>query len=138
MVLVLDTGPIVAALDRDDPDHARCAGLLAGRHEDLVVPALVLVEVDYWVCRLGGVKAWVSFVEDVTAGAYRIEPLTEQDLVRVAELEQTYADLDLGLVDASVIATCERLDETKVATLDRRHFSVVRPRHCPALMLLPV
>jgi hypothetical protein len=36
-----------------------------------------------------------------------------------------------------VIATCESLGETKVATLDRRHFAAVRPRHCEALTLLP-
>ena len=60
-----------------------------------------------------------------------------RDLQRAAELEQAYAELDLGLVDASVIALCERLDEPKVATLDRRDFSVVRPRHCRALELLP-
>ena len=48
-----------------------------------------------------------------------------------------YADLSLGVVDAAVIATAERLGVTEVATLDRRHFSVVRPRHTPALTLLP-
>ncbi len=37
----------------------------------------------------------------------------------------------------SVIATCERLGQTELATLDRRHFSIVRPRHCAALTLLP-
>jgi uncharacterized protein len=54
-----------------------------------------------------------------------------------AQLEVQYADLDPGFVDASVIATCETLGETKVATLDRRHFTAVRPRHCDALTLLP-
>jgi hypothetical protein len=54
---------------------------------------------------------------------------------RAAQLDVQYADLGLGFVDASVIATCETLGETKVATLDRRH--VVRPRHCDALTLLP-
>jgi predicted nucleic acid-binding protein len=48
-----------------------------------------------------------------------------------------YADLPLGTVDDSVIAITERLKLTEVATLDRRHFSVVRPDHIPALTLLP-
>lgn len=137
MALVLDTGPVVAALDRRDPDHARCVALLTGHPEDLVVPVLVLVEIDYWLCRLGGVEAWAAFAEDVAAGAYRVEPLDEADLMRAVELERAYVDLGLGLVDASVVATCERLGEAKVATLDRRHFGVVRPRHCEALTLLP-
>lgn len=105
--------------------------------EDLVVPETVLVEVDYWVLKLLGNEAWKVFLEDLAQGAYRLECLEEADLVRAGEIERTYEGLDLGLVDASVIALCERLNEDKVATLDRRDFSVVRPRHCNHLLLLP-
>lgn len=102
-----------------------------------MVPATVLVEVDHWVLKLLGRGAWAVFVDDIARGAYRLESSSVADLQRAAELEQTYASLDLGLVDASVIAVCERLEEPKVATLDRRDFSVVRPRHRDALQLLP-
>jgi predicted nucleic acid-binding protein len=105
--------------------------------EDLVIPAPVLVEVDHWLWKLYGAEPWASFVEDVARGAYRIHPLDEHDLVRATELESTYQTLDLGLVDAAVIAACERLGETKVATLDRRDFSIVRPHNCERLTLLP-
>lgn len=137
MVLVLDTGPILALLDAGDPDHVRSVAMVEDVREDLLVPTCVLVEVDYWAQKLLGQKAWDVFVEDIASGAYRLEPLTVPDLERAAELERQYGDLDLGLVDASVIALCERLGETKVATLDRRDFSVVRPSHCDALRLLP-
>lgn len=137
MPLVLDTGPLLALLDADDPDHERCLVMVDEIAEDLVVPAPVLVELDYWVVKLLGAEAWTIFVEDLVRGAYRLQNLDEDDLMRAAELEGVYATLDLGLVDAAVIATCERLEETKVATLDRRDFSVVRPRHCDALRLLP-
>ena len=137
MPLVLDTGPILALLDAADPDHERCVSLVERTDEDLVVPGAVLVEVDYWVLKLLGHEAWAVFVDDIAHGGYRLESLDVRDLQRAAELEHAYADLDLGLVDASVIALCERLDEPKVATLDRRDFSVVRPRHCRALELLP-
>lgn len=136
MTLILDTGPIVAALNEQDPDHRRCADLLA-EAEDLLVPSPVLVEVDYWLVKLGGVSVWTNFVADITRGAYLIAHPTDVDLARAAELEQTYEDLDLGLVDACTVTLCERFGETKVATLDRRHFSVVRPRHCSHLTLLP-
>ncbi|GDY33122.1 hypothetical protein GTS_47550 [Gandjariella thermophila] len=56
---------------------------------------------------------------------------------RMAQLVKTYADLPLGAVDASVITVAERLGISRVATLDRRHFTVVRPKHVPALELLP-
>ena len=48
-----------------------------------------------------------------------------------------YADSNIGFVDASIVAVAERLDIRKVLTLDRRHFGVIRPRHCPALDILP-
>lgn len=136
MTLILDTGPIVAALNADDPDHARCAALLADA-DDLLIPSPILVEVDYWLIKLGGTQVWVDFVADIVRGAYRLAHPTGADLARAAELESAYEDLDLGVVDASIIALCERLDQTALATLDRRHFSVVRPRHCAHLELLP-
>jgi predicted nucleic acid-binding protein len=137
VALVLDTGPILALLDAGDPAHESCVEMVEELHEDLVVPTCVLVEIDYWAHKLLGAEAWDVVVADIASGAYRLEPLTLDDLQRAAELERDYADLDLGLVDASVIALCERLGETKVATLDRRDFSVVRPRHCESLDLLP-
>lgn len=136
-MLVLDTGPIVALLDAADPAHDRCLAMVREVGEDLVVPTPVLVEVDYWLHKLYGPAPWQSLVEDIAAGAYRLHHLDEVDLVRAAHLEAAYQSLDLGLVDAAVIAACERLGEPKVATLDRRDFSIVRPLHCERLDLLP-
>lgn len=137
MALLLDTGPLLAALDAADPDHARCARLLTDATEDLVVPALVLAELDYWCSRRLPGEAWLVFLEDVIDGAYRVEPPTPGDLERCRELQGSYRDLSLGVVDASIVALAERLGETKVATLDRRHFGVVRPRHVKALQIVP-
>lgn len=136
-MLVVDTGPLFASLDADDPDHARCVALLSDPRADLVVPAPVLVELDYFVRKLLGVDVWHTFAADVAEGVYRLEHLDERSLLRAAELERAYESLGLGLVDAAVIALCERLGETRVATLDRRHFTVVRPVHCESLRLLP-
>lgn len=137
MPLILDTGPLLAALDAADPDHARCAALVTQSTEDLVVPVLVLSELDYWCVRRLSLDAWLVFLDDVRVGVYRIEPPTQNDLDRCRELQDRYRDLTLGIVDASVIALAERLGEAKVATLDERHFRVVRPAHVPALELLP-
>jgi len=137
VALVLDTGPVLALLDADDVDHERCVKLVEQLNEPLLVPVATLVEIDYWIRKRLEPAVWTAFVEDLAAGAYRLEQLDERDLQRAAELEAEYADLGLGLVDASVIAVCERLGETRVATLDQRHFAVVRPRHCEALTLLP-
>jgi hypothetical protein len=135
--LILDTGPLLAALDAADPDHESCAELVTETEEDLVVPTLVLAELDYWCHRRLSADTWLSFVEDLLDGAYRPESPTHTDLARCRELQTRYADLDLGVVDASVIALAERLSEPKLATLDRRHFGTVRPAHAEAFVLLP-
>ena len=137
MALVLDTGPLLAALDAADPDHRRCARLLSEGDEDLVVPVLVLAELDYWCHERLGARAWISFMEDLLAGAYRIEMSTMADLARCREIQTQYDDQSVGVVDASVLALVERLCESKLATLDHRHFSVLRPAHVEALRLLP-
>jgi uncharacterized protein len=137
VALVLDTGPLLAALDAADPDHDQCAGLLTDAHEDLVVPALVLAELDYWCHKRLGGNVWIAFLDDVLAGAYRVEAPSGADLQRCRRLQATYLDLRLGVTDASVIALVERLGEPKVATLDHRHFGAVRPQHVQALELRP-
>jgi predicted nucleic acid-binding protein len=137
LALVLDTSVLLAGLDSADPDHARCADLILGSSEILVVPPLVLSELDYWCHqRLSG-AVWLAFLEDLLAGAYRVENLTYADLERCREIQQTYDDLAVGVVDASILALVERLGESKVATLDHRHFPTMRPDHTTALELLP-
>lgn len=137
MSLVLDTSVSVALLVREDPDHERCVDVVGDIDEELVVPGPTLVEIDYWLRKYRAVRGWQRFVDEIAEGRYRLHSGDERDVRRAAALEVEYADLGLGFVDASVIATCETLGETKVATLDRRHFSVIRPRHCDALTLIP-
>jgi uncharacterized protein len=137
VALILDTGPLLAALDAADPAHEACAELLIDSTEDLVVPALVLAEVDYWCHQRLSAEAWLVFFDDVIGGVYGVEAPTDRDLRRARELQATYEHLRLGVVDASVIALAERLGETRVATLDRRHFSVVRPVHAHAFEIVP-
>ena len=138
MALICDTGPLLAALDAADPDHERCARLLTNADEDLpVVPILVLAEPDYWCSRRLPRDAWLLFLDDVLAGVYRVEPPAGADLARCRELQAHHAGLTIGVVDASVVAFTERLGESKVATLDQRHFRAVWPAQVEALELLP-
>jgi hypothetical protein len=137
VALILDTSVLLAALDAADPDHGRCASLIAEAREDLIVPALVLAELDYWCHKRLTGTVWLAFLEDVLAGAYIVEPPTLGDLERCCDLQRAYSDLELGVVDASLLALAERREEGKVATLDHRHFGTVRPVHAAALDLLP-
>jgi len=137
VALICDTGPLLAALDAADPDHERCARLLRDADEDLIVPTLVLAELDYWCGRCLPADAWLIFLDDLLAGVYRAEAPTDADLARCRDLQVRYADLALGVVDASVVALAERLGEAKVVTLDQRHFRAVRPAHVEAFELRP-
>jgi hypothetical protein len=136
-MLVVDAGPIVAAAATRDRNHAACVSLLASAPRPLVVPALVVTEAAYFLSDRIGEAAERALARSIARDELIVEPVELQDWLRIEELLDDYADLPLGIVDASVIAACERLGATELATLDRRHFSVVRPRHCPALNLLP-
>jgi len=137
VALILDTGPLYASLDRSDADHAACRALIERAQEPLVIPAPVLVEVDFLISRHLHPGALVALMGDIADGAYTVEDLTVLDYRRIGELCDRYSDADIGLVDAAVMAIVERLDEPKLATLDRRHFSLIRPRHRESIELLP-
>ena len=137
MALILDTGPLYASLDRSDADHVACRRLIEEADEPLVIPAPVLVEVDYWVHVRLHAGVFAALLHDITSGAYQVEDIQTQDYRRIRELCDRYADADVGFVDAAVLTVTERLDEPKLATLDHRHFRALRPRHVDALQLLP-
>jgi hypothetical protein len=137
VALVLDTGPLYASLDRRDAAYAACRQLLDTAREPLVIPAPVLVEVDYWIQTRLHAGIFIALLNDIISGAYRVEDLQPADFVRIRELCDRYADADIGFVDAAVFAIVERLNEPKLATLDHRHFGALRPRHVDALRLLP-
>lgn len=137
MALILDTGPLYASLDRSDADHRACRHLIETATETLVIPAPVLVELDYWIHRRLHPGVLVALLNDIEEGAYLVEEVLPQDYRRVRELCDRYADADIGFVDAAILAVVERFNETKLATLDRRHFGLLRPRHVDALRLLP-
>lgn len=78
-----------------------------------------------------------EFLRNVAAGDYEVEDLLPEDYARAAELCEQYADARVGFVDAAVLSVVERLGERKLATLDYRHFGLLRPRHVEALELVP-
>jgi predicted nucleic acid-binding protein len=135
--LIVDAGPLYAYVDADDAHHAACLELLETHPGPLLVPTLVVTEVAYLLGTRLGWEAEARFLGDLAGGALILEAVHAADLLRMVELVVHYHDLPLGTVDASVIATAERLGITELATVDHRHFSVVRPRHTKAFSLLP-
>jgi hypothetical protein len=84
VALILDTGPLYASLDRDDASYRGCRHLIEDATEPLVIPAPVLVEVDYWIHQRLHPGILVALLDDIDAGAYRIEDLQPDDYRRVA------------------------------------------------------
>lgn len=101
------------------------------------MPSPVLGEIGYLLQSRVGPQAEAAFLRSFGPDGFQIAELEADDLPRITELVETYLDLPLGIVDAAVIAIAERLDLTEIATVDRRHFSIVKPRHVNAFTLLP-
>ncbi len=121
----------------DDQHHDACLRLLEEHPGPLLVPLLVVTEVAYLLESRLGSNAEIRFLGDLANGNLIAEPVPAPDWLRIAELVALYRDLPLGTVDASVVAASERLGVSQLATLDRRHFTVVRPAHVEAFKLLP-
>lgn len=137
MTVVADTGPLYALVDSDDAWHERVIAWWRSNREPIVVPVCVLPEVCYLLHTRISQEAEAAFVRSVARGELTIEPLEPEDIARADALVRKYADLRLGFVDATVIATSERLDARDILTTDRRHFNAVKPRHAGALRLFP-
>ena len=136
-MLIVDTGPLVATADRSDKDHAACRELLESDEGPLVTTAMVIAEAAYLIDRQLGAKAEASLYASIIEGQMEVADLDIDDWQRVRDLVTTYADLRLGGTDASVVALAEHRGANRIATLNRRHFAVVRPRHADAFELLP-
>lgn len=90
------------------------------------MPALVVTEVVYLLSTRIGTHAELRFLADLAAGVFEVEPVHRLDWIRITDLVARYRDLPLGAVDASVVACAERLGIDEIATVDRRHFTVVK------------
>jgi predicted nucleic acid-binding protein len=132
---IVDAGPLYAAADSDDGDHAACLQTLSRPDLRLVVAALVIAEATYFVGRRLGPAAERAFLRGLAD--LDVEGPSGEDFARMAQLVEQYRDFPLGGTDASVIALAERLQAPIVVTLDRRHFAAVRPQHREAFELLP-
>jgi uncharacterized protein len=128
-------------MDRGDRHHLQCVRLFEELPPPLLLPSTVLIEACWVVNSRVGADAHTVLLEsigvDLSSGRYALVGLTAVDLAHMSELTHSYRDLRLDPTDASVIAMAERLGVKQVATLDRRDFGVVRPRHVDAFQLLP-
>jgi uncharacterized protein len=127
----------LSAANRKDAHHAASVATLAAARPPRLVPGLVIAEVCYLLARDASPTVEAEFLRSFATGFLALADLTVADLDRSADLVEQYADLPLGTTDACLVTLAERLGIVELATLDRRHFSVVRPRHVARLELVP-
>jgi predicted nucleic acid-binding protein len=134
---LVDTGILYAAADRDDAWNGRATKWLSDFPGRVLLASSIIPEVCYLLNTYLGPDAEVKFVRSLKERALSVEHFANGDLARIEELLQVYHELNLRFVDACTVAVAERLKITEIATTDRRHFSAVKPKHCPAFALLP-
>lgn len=127
-MLIVDTGPLVATADGNDPDHLVCRTLLEAEPGPLVTTALVATEAGWLIRRQLDTAAEAAFYASIAAGEITVEELLDTDWARISELVATYADLGLDAADASIIAIAERHHQTRIGTLDHRVATSVMSR----------
>ena len=135
--LVCDTSGVLAALDRADPDHAACAEVLLSHDGPLLLSPLVLAELDHLVRARLGVQPARVLADDVAARAYELAALTADVVAECVTVDRRYADLGLGLTDASLVVLASRADTRLLLSLDERHLRAVRPLQGGHFTLLP-
>lgn len=135
MSLLLDTGIVYAYYDRSDDWHARARRLIQSEQRGLILPAPVIPEVDHLLGHRLGSRSRATFYAGIVDGHYLVTDLPAAGYARVAELNRQFADLDVGFVDAAIIAIAEALGLSRIATSDRRHFTALAAAF--ALDLLP-
>jgi predicted nucleic acid-binding protein len=136
-VIVLDTSGLLAALDGSEPHHAAAVAALRRASAPRLLSPFVLAELDYLLAERVNARAARALLGEVSGGSYQLEPFDAVDVARAAAVVDRYADLRLGIADASIVVIAARHGTLDVLTLDERHFRAIRDDRGRAFCLLP-
>ena len=120
--IVIDAGPLIALFDRDDLHHSRAVEFVRGQRDRLITNLPVLTEAVF-VLRFS-----VEAQRDLLWWAHRsldIDRSTPDDLPRIITLFEKCRDMPADFADVSIVAMAERLDVSRVASVDR-DFAIYR------------
>ncbi|TAN24462.1 MAG: PIN domain-containing protein [Acidobacteria bacterium] len=133
MIVIADSSVMITLLDRSEIEHRRLRALYKRTGEHWLLPSAILPEVDYLISVRLAASVQAAWLDDLAQGTYTVAWNDQSDLAAAIALNLRYADLGLGLVDALVMATAERLHATAIVTLDLRHFAAVQLKGNPRL-----
>jgi predicted nucleic acid-binding protein len=136
-VIVLDTGGLYAALDANETLHGRAVAALVAATPPRLVSPFVLAELDYLIGSRVGHQAQMALIDEVARGAYQLEVFSSEDVGHARRIMERYADLRIGLADASVVVLANRHRTLELLCTDERHFRALRGTGGRAFRLLP-
>ena len=136
-MILLDTSGLLAALFADQRQHSRCAQALLQASPPLLLSPFVLAELDYLVAKLAGVEVELELLDEVARGAYQLCGFTAHDIDEAKAVITRYADLAIGLADASIAVLSRRHSCLDLLTLDARHFRVITGADDRPFRILP-
>ena len=136
-MILLDTSGVLAWLDGSQRAHSRVAEVMAAAAGPFVLSPFVLAELDYLIATRVGTSAQTLLLREVERGALRLEPFGAADVAAARDVIERYADLGIGLADASIVVLADRHGVRQVLTLDERHFRALRRSNGAAFELLP-
>jgi predicted nucleic acid-binding protein len=125
-MVIVDTSFLVAFLDAGESDHAAVAAAIAAADGPFVVSPYVVAEADYLVLSRHGVAAEVELLRQLGGGQWELATLTPMDFANATDVVDRWRDERIGITDASLVVLSDRLRTKTIATLDRRHFGVLR------------
>jgi predicted nucleic acid-binding protein len=137
VTLLIDAAPLVALADPGEPQREAILDALTSEAGALVIPAPTTAEIDYLLGRRFGPAARRAFLADLAAGRFSVGNLERADYATIIDLDNRYADLDLGLADCALVTLAARHRTTRILSFDERHLRTVAPLHGKAFTLLP-
>ncbi|MCA9825380.1 MAG: PIN domain-containing protein [Dehalococcoidia bacterium] len=138
MTIVVDAAPIIALADREDPWASAVLSYITDSRELLVLPQMVVAEIDYLLHSRFGPRASRLFLQELVFATYAVECVEADDFSTIALLSDRYRDLAPGLADLSVVVLAHRFQTNRILTFDQRHFRTMAPISGGAFELLPM
>jgi predicted nucleic acid-binding protein len=135
--VIIDTSVLLAYFNRREPDHQAAVAAIDASIEPLVVSPFVIAELDYLLATRLGVEAEVAVLGELSGGAWELPAFGAVDLAMARDIVNRYGDQAIGLADASIVVLAARYGTRTVATLDRRHFDVLRPLGGGSFTIVP-
>jgi predicted nucleic acid-binding protein len=136
-VIIADTSGLLAFFDRGEPEHRAVSDAVARVAGPLVVSPYVVAELDYLLATRVGVAQELAVLRELSGGAYVLSEFGAADMATAAVVIERYRAQDIGIADASIVVLAARYSTRRILTLDRRHFSVLRPSQGGRFSLLP-